>query len=95
MRIGIFDITFEIQVGLELTEFMIEYNKNRDGFWVCRNDNNFIGCIIIDGRLVSSDGARLRWFIVTPEFQGRGIGHLLLHQALNFCEKKCYKKVIL
>lgn len=51
--------------------------------------------IAIDGRLASSEGARLRWFIVSPEFQGLGIGKALMTQAIEFCQLKHYSRVYL
>ena len=39
--------------------------------------------------------ARLRWLIVDPAFQGRGIGKLLLETSLDFCKSTCYKRIYL
>jgi GNAT superfamily N-acetyltransferase len=90
-----FDSSFEIQVGSELSEFIKEFRKNRDGLWVTRVDNDFAGCIVIDGRTALSESARLRWFIVDPIYQGQGIGQLMISRALNFCRETGYPKVFL
>jgi GNAT superfamily N-acetyltransferase len=37
----------------------------------------------------------LRWFIVEPEWQGKGIGQKLIEQALTFCRERGYKKIAL
>jgi GNAT superfamily N-acetyltransferase len=42
-----------------------------------------------------TDGVRLRWFIVVPEFQKSGIGKELILQAIDFCKRKRYPKVYL
>jgi len=30
----------------------------------------------------------LRWFIVDPEYQGKGVGQRLLEEAIVFCRRK-------
>jgi GNAT superfamily N-acetyltransferase len=90
-----FDITFETQVGKELSEFLMEFQKERDGLWVAMWDNLFAGSIAIDGRMIDKEGARLRWFLVLPEFQGKGIGKGLISKAMEFCKSKNYKRIFL
>ena len=45
----------------------------------------------IDG--AGAEGARLRWFIVEPGLQGRGIGRSLLAEALAFCRTAGHRRV--
>lgn len=90
-----FDITFETQVAKELSIFLSEFRKGMDGLWVIRINDSFAGSVVIDGKLADSEGARLRWFIVKPEYQGKGIGGALLREALEFCRAKNIKKVLL
>ena len=90
-----FDVSFETQVGSELSEFIRNYDENRDGFWVATKEGTFVGSIAIDGQKNHSDGARLRWFIVAPEFQNSGIGKKLISKAVEFCRLKKYPKIFL
>jgi len=90
-----FDITFETQVGRELSEFLANFQKGRDGFWAARSDNRFAGAVAIDGSLTRTEGARLRWFIVEPGSQGSGIGRRLIEHALAFCREAHHKTVFL
>jgi GNAT superfamily N-acetyltransferase len=90
-----FDRSFETQVGRELSEFLIEFQENRDGFWVATIAGEFAGTIAIDGSQADKEGVRLRWFIVTPRFQGHGIGKGLLRESLEFCRQASYKRVFL
>ena len=90
-----FDASFEVQVGSELSDFISEYNEKRDGFWVGKIDGDFAGCVAIDGRQAESDGARLRWFIVTPRYHGKGFGGSLLREAVEFCREAGHKRVFL
>ena len=90
-----FDVSFEVQVGSELSDFISEYNNKRDGFWVSKVDDDFAGCVAIDGRKADSDGVRLRWFIVAPRYHGKGIGSLLMREAVKFCRETGHKQVFL
>ena len=90
-----FDLTFETQVGTELSEFLRRFDVNCDGLWVARKKGDFAGAIAIDGIDAFGEGARLRWFIVDPLFQGGGIGRDLLTRAISFCERRQFPKVFL
>jgi GNAT superfamily N-acetyltransferase len=90
-----FDVSFEIQVGSELSDFLMEFDETRDGLWVAKRNKMFAGSVAIDGRNSRTAGARLRWFIVVPVFQGLGIGKELIDRAVEFCMYKGYPKVYL
>jgi GNAT superfamily N-acetyltransferase len=90
-----FDVSFETQVGRELSVFMSEFDDDRDGFWVATRGGKFAGSIAIDGHNTPADGARLRWFIVDPEFQNAGLGQELIARAVEFCKQKKYPKIFL
>jgi GNAT superfamily N-acetyltransferase len=90
-----FDVTFETQVGRELSEFVSNFDKNRDSLWVVTRQKKFAGALAIDGRQAVTEGVRLRWFIVEPKFQNIGIGKSLIRKAVEFCKKKRYPKVYL
>jgi GNAT superfamily N-acetyltransferase len=62
---------------------------------VATKDGKFAGAVAIDGQMADTEGARLRWFIVAPEFQNAGLGKKLISQAVEFCRKKKYPKVFL
>lgn len=90
-----FDVSFEVQVGRELSEFIGSFQEGRDGFWVATYEGEPIGAIAVDGKRAHTEGARIRWYIVAPDFQGYGIGRTLLCDALTFCKSSSYKKVYL
>ena len=89
------DLSFEAQVGRELSEFMAAFDPKRDGFWVAMVGDRFAGAIVIDGHSTPEQGARLRWFIVDPDFHGRGVGKLLMEAAMAFCKKAGHRTVYL
>ena len=90
-----FDVSFETQVGRELSEFVTRFDSERDGLWVATIKGEFAGAIAIDGLNAFDEGARLRWFIVAPEFQGCGIGKELISYAADFCKRRRFPKVYL
>ena len=90
-----FDVSFETQVGRELAIFVSEFDTERDGLWVATADGEFAGAVAIDGSHAMTDGARLRWFIVDPKFQGAGLGNRLIARAVQFCKDKGYPKIFL
>jgi GNAT superfamily N-acetyltransferase len=90
-----FDVSFEVDVAGALAEFMGRFRDGRDGLWTALVGEVFAGSIAIDGALADSDGARLRWFIVDPQFQGRRLGRRLMSDAVEFCRHAGYSKVFL
>jgi GNAT superfamily N-acetyltransferase len=90
-----FDVSFETQVGRELSEFIIDFRDNRDGFWVGQIEGRFVGSIAILGPAGHDNGARLRWLIADPAFHGQGIGNALLGRAIQYCRDKGYKIIYL
>lgn len=90
-----FDATFEAERAQELTDFISAFNKKSDALWIAEHESQFAGSIAIDGKGGETTDARLRWFIVEPEWQGKGIGQKLIEQALTFCRERGYKKIAL
>ena len=84
---------FEIEVANELAAFFARYDPARDGFWSARDGDTVLGAITIDGTPGEEDGVRLRWFILDPASQGRGVGKRLLAAALDFCRDNGVSRV--
>jgi GNAT superfamily N-acetyltransferase len=53
------------------------------------------GSIAVDGINAQSKGAHLRWFIVSENWQGNGMGNALIEKATDFCRSRDYKWVYL
>jgi RimJ/RimL family protein N-acetyltransferase len=90
-----FGLFFEAKVATEMSEFLSRFDETQDGFWVANVDERIVGSIAIDGIKSESEGAHLRWFIVATEYQGRGIGKMLIREALTFCRSAGFKRVYL
>lgn len=90
-----FGLFFETRVATEMSEFLNRFDSSRDGFWIlCKNDR-VEGGIAIDGIKATTEGAHLRWFILSSEVRGRGFGNRLMEEAVSFCRQKEYRKIYL
>jgi GNAT superfamily N-acetyltransferase len=90
-----FGLFFEVRVAKEMSEFFSRFDEARDGFWTVCLNHRVEGGIAIDGIKAIANEAHLRWFILSPEVQGWGLGHRLMEEAISFCKKKNYNKVYL
>ena len=86
---------FEAKAATEMAEFFSRYQPDRDGAWLASVNKTIVGGIFIDGSNASGKGARLRWFILDPAYQGHGLGHRLMKQAIAFCDRQGFKRVYL
>lgn len=89
------DLNFEVEVATELSEFLLRFDPTSDGFWTAVLHGTIVGAIAIDGSKASHEGARLRFFIVSPECQSCGIGRLLMQRAADFCRDTGFTQVYL
>lgn len=85
-----FDRSFEAQEGLELSQCALNLDPEREGLWAAMVGGQFAGSVAI---ATTEEGARLRWFLVRPQFHGHGLGKLLLERALQFCRERQYRRV--
>jgi GNAT superfamily N-acetyltransferase len=90
-----FGLFFEAKVAIELSEFFKRYDEARDGFWTVLVGNRVEGSITIDGIHDESEGAHLRWFIISDALRGKGAGNQLMNTAIRFCKDKGYNKIYL
>ena len=90
-----FGLFFEAKVATELVEFLGRYDEKRDGIWTAWFENRFEGSITIDGIHAASEGAHLRWFIISSKLRGQGVGNWLMQKAVDFCKMRNYCRVYL
>ena len=90
-----FDLFFESKVATELSGFLGRFDPAHDGFWLAMMNDKIVGAVAIDGNEAKTSGARLRWFIVAPEYQGRGVGQRLLEEAVTFCRAANIRRLYL
>lgn len=90
-----FGLYFEAKVATELSAFFQRYDSTRDGIWIATVNSRVEGSIVIDGIHAETQGAHLRWFIMSDVLRGKGVGKKLLHRAIDFCNNKEYEKIYL
>ena len=87
-----FDHTFEAYVAKPLAEFML-HGSSRERIWLVDCDGILAGSIAIVEH--SKAEAQLRWFLLSPDLRGKGLGSKLMEEAIAFCREQRYEKVIL
>ena len=90
-----FGLFFEARAAKELSEFLERFDKARDGFWTLWSEGRVEGAVAIDGIRAESEGAHLRWFIISSKLRGKGFGHKLMNEALRFCKDRRYPRIYL
>ena len=90
-----FGLYFEVKVASELSEFAVRFDEHRDGFWTAWASDRVEGSIIIDGIEAESEGAHLRWYIVSEKLHGHGTGNQLLSLAMQHCHVQKFPSVYL
>ena len=90
-----FGAIFEAQVASGLAEFFNRYDEKRDRFLSLVDGGTVQGSICIDGLKAETEGAHLRWFILSADLRGRGHGRRLLEEAILFCRERKYGRVYL
>ncbi len=78
-----FGLYFEAKVAKELAEFLQRFDPERDGFWAAVADGRVEGSIALDCAKAETEGAHLRWFILSDAVRGRGVGNRLLQRATD------------
>jgi len=90
-----FGLPFETKVATELAEFLGRYEESRDRFWVVMQDGRIEGSLAIDGIHADTEGAHLRWFIVSDRLKGKGVGNRLIEMAVDFSKRNRYRCIYL
>lgn len=68
-------------------------DEGQSGFWIADFERVIIGMIGV--QKIRENTAEMRRLRVRGTFRRKGIGSLLMHQAMAFCQKQGYLKVIL
>jgi ribosomal protein S18 acetylase RimI-like enzyme len=90
-----FDHVFEAKVARGLGDFICRYQPALDRLWLARRGDAIVGSLVIDGSEHAGEKAHLRWFILSPEARGLGVGKRLMAEAMEFCRQCGFKSVYL
>ena len=86
---------FEGKVACEMASFMNSYDETKDITISVYSNSILQGSITIQSDSCNPKEAQLRWFIVSEESQGKGIGNFLMQEAMKFCEQCHYSYIYL
>lgn len=89
---------FEMKVANEAAAFFERYSKETDRAWfVLDAQEAVVGSLIVDGGEdgAAENGAHLRWFILSDECRGQGLGNDLMRRAMDFCDAQGFSRTYL
>jgi DNA-binding MarR family transcriptional regulator/GNAT superfamily N-acetyltransferase len=82
---------FEAHVAKEFSEFILNFDTDKDVFYVVEKNGRVEGSIALQQR--SEDSAQLRFFYLSPALRGFGIGKALMNNLMQFAKKANYKHI--
>lgn len=88
-----FDHYYESVVAAGVSEFLSRYQPSKDFVRIVSLNDSVKGGIAIDSR--DGEIAQLRWFILDDVLRGRGIGKILISEAMDFVEEQKFPRVFL
>jgi ribosomal-protein-alanine N-acetyltransferase len=65
-------------------------DNHAQDFYLCKNNNVLVGC---GGHNMKDNLGVLSWYIVHPQYQGKGVGRLLVQHNLNLLKQKGFKHI--
>ena len=87
-----FGAIFERKVATELSEFMGRIENPMNTTFSAFLGETLLGSVSLDGEDLEDGASHLRWFIVSPESHGMGIGNLLLEKATSFVDAAGFER---
>ncbi len=77
------DTTFEPYVAKPLADFIL---SGAGRLWIAEEDGRVVGSIAV---VDADEGVgQLRWFLLTPDARGTGLGRRMLETALAYCRAR-------
>ncbi len=87
-----YDYTFEAYVAEPLGQFAKRSNP-REKIWIVEENGELKGSIALCE--ISAQEAQLRWFFVSPQLRGKGVGKNLMNSVIDFSLEQSYEKISL
>ena len=83
-----YGIDFEAYVAKGLYEFYQNYEEGKDRVWICEDDQEIAGCLVLMNR---GEAAQLRYFIIRRDYRGIGLGKKLMNLFMDFLKEAGYR----
>ncbi|MEM7775455.1 MAG: GNAT family N-acetyltransferase [Pseudomonadota bacterium] len=86
------DLTFEPYVAKPLSDFVLA-GPEAGRIWIAERNGAMVGCLALV--VTSKTTGQLRWFLVTPQARGTGLGRTLLDSAVSYARACALQSVTL
>ena len=87
-----YGIGFESYVLKGLGELGHQYDPKNDRVWICENSERIVGFLAGVNR---GESLQLRYFIIVPEYRGKGLGGQLMDLFMEFLRDRGYSHAFL
>ncbi|MEQ9220538.1 MAG: GNAT family N-acetyltransferase [Cyclobacteriaceae bacterium] len=87
-----FGFQFEMYVAESLLDFVRNLDSEKECIWIAEDKEKIVGTIALkhmEGK------AQLRYFLIDPDYRGRGLGRFLINQFMGFLKKSDYRSSFL
>lgn len=88
-----FDDTFGDVVETAVRGFLHRRDPARHGGWIAWHGDARVGSIVCERADVAA-AARIRLFLLLPDYRGQGFGQQLLDHALAFAQARGYQRLL-
>ena len=90
-----FDATFEALVARIVSDFLTNFDPERERCWMAEVEGESAGHIFLVKHPERADTAKLRLLFVEPGARGLGLGHALVRECVGFARSAGYRRVVL
>ncbi|QES87325.1 GNAT family N-acetyltransferase [Rhizosphaericola mali] len=88
-----FGLDFENYVMKGVSEFLKNYNPDKDRVWICECDGQMIGSLVLVHK--ENNVAQLRYFFIDAQFRGHGLGKKLMGLFMDYYHSQKFSSAFL